>query len=277
MLKWSLTLKSIIPSILFIFMIFVMVTGSLTGRRLVFTDLTITSEMTPVGLRGQTIAVLSDLHGHLPEYQFQELLIGLKSAKPVAILLPGDMIDSRTKLWPEARSLLEALPEIAPTYYSYGNHEIVNLRDHALDWLHELDITILRNGSSALQVGSEEILISGLDDRIHAYSERDYFLTMQRLRNTDTYQILLSHRPEYAEDYQALGFDLVVSGHAHGGQVILPLLGAIYSPHQGLFPKLTGGLYDLEDTKLVVSRGLGNRIPFPRLFNPKEVVLIHFE
>lgn len=235
------------------------------------------SPAVPEALKGKTIAVLSDLHGHISEENAARLLEALKAAHPVAILLPGDMVDSRERYWPVAKALMEALPDIAPTYYSLGNHEIGNLdRGAALGWLEDLGIFVLRNSSAVLEVDGTPIILSGLDDRIGFASERSYILTMNRLRNASEYQILLSHRPEYASEYAAAGFDLVVSGHAHGGQVRLPLVGPVLAPHQGFFPALAEGLHQFGDTQLVVSRGLGNKIPFPRLFNPREVVLVGF-
>ena len=253
--------------------------GVYQGGQLVFERVTVPSANVPGALKGRTIAVISDLHGHITEENSALLLEGLREADPVAILLAGDMVDSREAYWPEARALMEALPDIAPTYYSYGNHEIANIeRGRALGWLEELGITVLRNESAVLTLepGGETMLLSGLDDRIGFASERSYNLALNRLRNAGDYQILLSHRPEYAQDYAAAGFDLVVSGHAHGGQVQLPLIGPLLAPHQGFFPELAEGIHVTGNTAHVISRGLGNKVVVPRLFNPREVVLVGF-
>jgi len=249
------------------------------GQRLVFERVTVPSANVPEALKGRTIAVLSDLHGHITEENAALLLEGLREAGPVAILLAGDMVDSRETYWPEARALMEVLPGIAPTYYSFGNHEIANIsRGRELGWLEDLGIMVLRNESAilTLEAEGERVILTGLDDRIGFASERSYILAMKRLRNASDYQILLSHRPEYATEYQLAGFDLVVSGHAHGGQVRLPWIGPVLSPHQGFFPKLAEGVRVTGDTAQVISRGLGNKIPFPRLFNPREAVLVQF-
>ncbi|MZQ99513.1 MAG: metallophosphoesterase [Acidaminobacter sp.] len=255
------------------------IVGAIQGERLVFERVTVPSANVPEALKGRTIAVLSDLHGHITEENAALLLEGLREADPAAILLAGDMVDSREAYWPEARALMEALPDIAPVYYSYGNHEIENIeRGRALGWLEELGITVLRNESAilALEPGGVTVTLSCLDDRIGFASERSYILAMNRLRNAGSYQILLSHRPEYAQDYAAAGFDLVVSGHAHGGQVQLPLIGPLLAPHQGFFPELAEGVRVTGNTAHVISRGLGNKVVVPRLFNPREVVLVGF-
>ena len=92
----------------------------------------------------------------------------------------------------------------------------------------------------------------------------------------DVCSILLSHRPERVADYTGRGFDLVLSGHAHGGQWRIPLLGVgLIAPNQGLFPRYAGGTYNLEGTTLVVSRGLARESTrIPRLYNPPEVVVV---
>lgn len=92
-----------------------------------------------------------------------------------------------------------------------------------------------------------------------------------------TYSILLSHRPELFEVYAKNNIDLILSGHAHGGQFCLPLIGGLLAPNQGLFPKYDSGIYTQENTNMVVSRGIGNRL-FPFRFNNcPEVILIELK
>ena len=91
---------------------------------------------------------------------------------------------------------------------------------------------------------------------------------------SDAFTVLLSHRPEFFDLYVQQGFPLVLSGHAHGGQIRLPFLGGILAPGQGFFPEYDSGLYTDETTSMVVSRGLGNSVfPF-RLNNPPEIIII---
>ena len=88
----------------------------------------------------------------------------------------------------------------------------------------------------------------------------------------------MAHRPDFIEDYSRLGFDLVLSGHTHGGQVRIPfLLNGLYAPNQGYFPKYAGGLYDVGGTRLLVSRGLSYYPELPRIFNPPEIVLMEIK
>ena len=121
--------------------------------------------------------------------------------------------------------------------------------------------------------------ICGVDDPSAFAGESGWleqFRACQALTGDSRYTVLLSHRPERGEDYQGKGFDLVLAGHAHGGQWRIPgVLNGLLAPDQGLLPAYAGGLYALEDTTLVVSRGLARESTrVPRLFNPPELVIL---
>lgn len=106
------------------------------------------------------------------------------------------------------------------------------------------------------------------------YRQFEYKLEELKLGQNDKYNILISHRPELIKLYSKYEYDLVFSGHAHGGQFRIPFIGGIYAPMQGLFPKYTSGVIEEGKTKLVVSRGLGNTTIPIRVFNQPEVVNI---
>ena len=89
------------------------------------------------------------------------------------------------------------------------------------------------------------------------------------------YRILLAHRPEAIDEYRQMDFDLILSGHAHGGQWRIPgWINGVYAPGQGFFPRYAGGVYPLDDLVMIVSRGLSNNTWVPRIFNPPELVMI---
>ena len=142
---------------------------------------------------------------------------------------------------------------------------------------------MLENEAIVSERNGESITLIGMDD-ISVYSNADssfYGLftksALLKLTDTDNYTVLLSHRPEFAEEYSACGVDLVFSGHAHGGQFRLPFIGGLYAPGQGFFPKYDGGAYNIGDTVMIVSRGLGNsRIPF-RINNRPQIVSVCLE
>jgi hypothetical protein len=131
-----------------------------------------------------------------------------------------------------------------------------------------------------ITIGTEEIQLIGIDDpanRIEpatglATAEENIIKSLNRAEEAAAFQILLSHRPEMLSLYSEYGFDLVFSGHAHGGQFRIPFVGGLVAPNQGLLPKYTAGKHEAGDTAMIVNRGLGNSLfPF-RIFNRPEIV-----
>ena len=223
------------------------------------------------------LAVVSDLHGCRYGRDMTTLIRAVQAAKPHAILLPGDFIDDR---FPEKNSLLfaDAAVSMAPTFYVTGNHEIGSGFSKAMKAsLRSLGVTVLEGDAAVLTAGESALRICGADD---PWLEEELAAKQRKAAreavSADEFSVLLSHRPEMTEEYRTLGFDLVVSGHAHGGQWRIPgLLNGLYAPHQGLFPSHAGGRYDLGTTTLIVSRGLAREsTPVPRIFNRPELVLV---
>lgn len=95
--------------------------------------------------------------------------------------------------------------------------------------------------------------------------------------NPDAFKVLLSHRPEVFETYVEKDIDLVLTGHAHGGQIRLPFIGGLFAPTQGFMPTYTAGIYEQQDTEMIVNRGLGNSL-FPyRIFNLPEIYVVELK
>lgn len=236
------------------------------------------------------IAQVSDLHnGEFGEGNHR-LLSLLEEISPDAIAVTGDLIDRATKD-SAALEFMRAAPSIAPVYYVTGNHEawIYDAYPDLDVKLKERGITILQN--EAVTIEGVPIELIGLDDPAVGLGDDPAALPEELLRSNleqlaplkgkgdeGTVRILLAHRPEYIQIYEEFDIDLVLSGHAHGGQVRLPFVGGVYADGQGYFPKYDSGLYygsDGEgDTLMVVSRGLGNSLPL-RVNNRPEVVVIH--
>ena len=200
---------------------------------------TISSRGLPDAFDGYRIAQVSDLHNAEFGDGNQRLLDMLREAEPDMIAITGDLIDSRKTNIAVALAFAEEAVRIAPCYYVSGNHEarVPEYRE--------------------LKAGLEAAGVTVLEDA--------------------SFTILLSHRPELFDTYAAHEMDLVLTGHAHGGQFRLPLIGGLIAPNQGLFPKYDDGLYSEGNTNMIVSRGLGNSIiPF-RFNNRPEVVLIELK
>ena len=245
----------------------------------------IRDEKIPAAFDGFVLCQVSDVHNEARGEGNAALLRALREAAPDSICITGDFLDSRRTDLDFALELAGQLAEIAPAVYVTGNHE-ARLKDlSALEaGLAARGVQVLRDDWMPLARGGEEIALLGLDDPGFAAGE-DWTLaegldqTQARLsallaQAGDRFSLVLSHRPELLPAYAEAGADLVLSGHAHGGQVRLPGIGGLFAPGQGILPRLTSGVYARGETRLVVSRGLGNSA-FPlRVFNPPEIVTV---
>lgn len=243
---------------------------------------TISSDRLPGAFDGYRIAHVSDLHNAEMGKDNEKLLDMLREAKPDIIAITGDLIDSRNTDIDIALQFTKAAMEIAPCYYVTGNHEArVSEFDKLKEGMIELGVAVLEDVRIKLEQSGETISLLGFNDPsfqtdyLFGDSETVMQSKLHEITNEeDTYTILLSHRPELFEVYTESKVDLVLSGHAHGGQFRLPFVGGLVAPNQGLFPKYDAGLYTEENTNMIVSRGIGNSIlPF-RFNNRPEVILI---
>lgn len=240
---------------------------------------TIASEKLPQAFDGYRIAHISDLHNAELGVGNEKLLAMLREAEPDIIAITGDLIDSRNTDVGIALHFAEEAVKIAPCYYVMGNHEArVPEYDELKAGLLELGVVVLDDEKADLEVSGESITLLGVNDPSFladpANGEALMQSKLQELMNgAENYTVLLSHRPELFEVYVESGADLVLSGHAHGGQFRFPLVGGLAAPNQGLFPKYDAGVYTEEHTSVVVSRGIGNSL-FPFRFNNRPEVII---
>jgi len=234
------------------------------------------------------LVLVTDLHSCKWGEEQQKLVDAVIDQQPDAVLLGGDIFDDKV---PDtnAELFLKGIASLYPCYYVTGNHEYWSgQRDFAvkMEILERYHVTILNGESELLTVGGQSINICGVDDP-DAYMVADnpsaVMSFAEQLKQVsgqtrdDLYTVLLSHRPERFADYVSNGFDLVLSGHAHGGQWRIPLLlNGLYSPNQGLFPQYAGGRYEQDGTIMVVSRGLARESTIvPRIFNRPELVVVN--
>ncbi|MCH5316368.1 MAG: metallophosphoesterase [Eubacterium sp.] len=229
---------------------------------------------------------LSDLHSK----PFFKVIDITKELKPDIIMITGDFINDRCKRKDKMLEFGKELLKIAPVFYITGNHERrLECFDELMKELKNTGFTVLLNEISEIKVNGNLISVLGLDENqasFEAYSERkkgifEYKDMRPYFEEFDLhggFKIVLSHFPEDFEavkemNYSQYDFDIQLSGHAHGGQFILPFIGPVFSPGQGFFPKYARGAKG-EKPKLIISRGLGNS-EFPlRLFNHPEINVI---
>ena len=248
------------------------------------------------------IALVTDLHSCYYGENQSELIDAIDAETPDVILLSGDIFDD-VKEDTNTELFLAGIAGRYPIYYVTGNHECWGGKyrfDKQMAILKKYSIPVLSGETQTLTVNGEAISLCGVDDpdvyMVNTDSEQDpegYIQAQTNKEDTflsqisavsdtvseDSYTILLSHRPEYYENYTEYDFDLVLCGHAHGGQWRIPLLlNGLYAPHQGIFPKYAGGRYDAEEMTMIVSRGLARETTrVPRIFNRPELVVIDLE
>lgn len=229
----------------------------------------------PHGFNNYKILQVSDLQNKTFGRNQEKLLGKIKHAAPDLIVITGDLIDRNRTNVKKAMVFIENAIKIAPIYYVSGNHEHQSgCFEELLEKLTNVGVTVLENGKSIIEKNGDTLEIIGLaDKRVNPYFS-DVLSTLLADTEEDRFRLLLSHRPELFETYVKKGIHLALTGHAHGGQIRLPFIGGIFAPNQGFFPTYTSGIYQQENTAMIVSRGLGNST-FPiRIFNRPELVLI---
>lgn len=257
--------------------ILVVLTLIALDERLILRTYTVVSPKLTAEVR---LAVVTDFHS---SDNADDVVAMVASCAPDAVLMVGDMFDDDTQNRPTERtlSLMRQLSAQYPCYYVSGNHEAwTGEMDALYQQTEEAGVTVLRMSSGVLTVRGQRIALCGVPDpyeMVFSGAPDTEEQLRQALEDVDLadFTVLLAHRPELLAKYAQFPLDLVVSGHAHGGQVRIPgVLNGLYAPNQGWFPKLAGGAYTQDGTTLIVSRGLAVRTRLPRIFNRPEVVLV---
>lgn len=257
--------------------ILVVLTLIALDERLILRTYTVVSPKLTAEVR---LAVVTDFHS---SDNADDVVAMVTSCAPDAVLMVGDMFDDDTANRPTERtlSLMRQLSAQYPCYYVSGNHEAwTGEMDALYQQTEEAGVKVLRMSSGVLTVRGQRIALCGIPDpyeMVYSGAPDTEEQIRQALEDVDSadFTVLLAHRPELLAKYAQFPLDLVVSGHAHGGQVRIPgVLNGLYAPNQGWFPKLAGGAYTQDGTTLIVSRGLAVRTWLPRIFNRPEVVLV---
>lgn len=233
------------------------------------------------------IVQLSDLHNSVFDNDNERLIETVKNQSPDIILLTGDMLNSNTEDLDIATDLIKEISLIAPVYCSYGNHEQQYEKNYKVDISSSFEAsgaTMLEKEYVDLVVKGQKIRIGGiggycLPEKYGSESIKEECNFLKKFQNTDAYTILMAHMPVCwikNDGINEWNIDCVFSGHAHGGEVILPIVGGVYAPDMGWFPGRLQGLYysDNHTKVLVLSRGLGTKEVVPRFNNVPEVVRV---
>ena len=229
------------------------------------------------------IAYLSDLHSCNYGENAQTLVSAIERQRPDLILLGGDIFDD---VLPDdnTEALLRQIGGRYPCYYVTGNHEYWSGTEafaRKMRILEENHVTRLNNEAATVTVQGVQINICGVNDPEAAkigerFSFNEALGSIAQVSANRNFTLLISHRPERIDDYAKYPFDLVLAGHAHGGQWRIPhLINGVYAPNQGVFPKYAGGMYMRGDTRMIVGRGLARESTrIPRFYNRPELAII---
>ena len=234
-------------------------------------------------LSGFCIVQISDFHNEQFGEKQQKILKKVADCQPDMIAITGDFIDCRKTDVDAAMEFIEGAVTIAPVYYVPGNHECWVSEEYRMlcQRMEDAGVHLMTDRMERIQYQDAYFLCMGIEDP-DFYTINDPEAEQQGIQKNirqfeyaeEEFTLLLSHRPEVYEIYCQEKLDLVLTGHAHGGQFRFPFIGGVAAPNQGLFPTYDAGLFTDGTTHMIISRGIGNSV-FPlRVNNPPEIVTV---
>lgn len=234
------------------------------------------SQKLPESFDGFKIVQLSDLHGAEFGEDGMGLVEKVKELEPDIIALTGDFVTDEGDL-AAVKKLAGRLTELCPVYFVSGNHEFGSgLAIKVRNILERAGVKYLSNEYLTINRGDDEILLGGVEDPL-AYADMlspDELAQKMNDAAPDAFKILLGHRNYWMTEYPELPVDLIFCGHAHGGLIRIPGVGGLIGTDRRLFPDFDAGQFNNGRYTLIVSRGLGNSVPIPRIFNRPEIVCV---
>ncbi|MBE6647960.1 MAG: metallophosphoesterase [Ruminococcaceae bacterium] len=257
------------------------------------TKYNLTFDNLPESFNGTKVLHLTDIHRKSFGKDQNKIISMIREEKPDLIVVSGDIIYcynhwynfgySYEKDLKKVMKIFDSLSKEYPIYYTPGNHECKSgyypyIREALLD----SGVTVLDSDIKTLEKNGEKISIIGLKDPtfwggsnivLDEYINKTHLELTNLKEKVNGFTLLISHRPEIFDVYRQAEVDVVFTGHAHGGQWIFPLVGPVFAPQQGYFPKYTSGVHTFGKTKVIISRGLGNSSMPLRLFNRPEIVI----
>ena len=230
------------------------------------------------------IVHLSDFHNYGNKNYSTKLINKIINENPSIIVMTGDMVNKYDRNFKKFFKLAEVLSKKYEIYYIVGNHEKRLRKDDLsllIKKLNEFGVKTLSDEKITIMRGKAYINIYGIDIPLSYYKIKNKPSNIDEVINAvlnkcseKEYNILLAHNPLYFEEYIKHNVDLTLSGHVHGGMIRLPYIGGLLSPERKFFPKYSSGMYEINNKKLIVSRGIGHSRPGIRLFNMPEILCI---
>ena len=285
-----LNILAIISILMIVCLLIVLMISYYENRKLTVNSYHITDKKCPRAFDGYRIVQLSDMHNAEFGNNNQKLFDVIKHQNPDMIVITGDMIIGKPNTdVKKAVTFVNSLCDIAPVYYSMGNHELrVSLYEDTYGDMRTQFTACISKRVHLLF--DEKVTISQKDEKINLYGlnltselykrivktpmDEKYLASLFGTCNHDEYHIFLAHNPDYFEDYATWGANLTFAGHVHGGMVRLPWLGGALSPMIHFFPKYDKGMFRYDDKYMILSGGLGNHTFKFRVNNLPEVVTV---
>lgn len=271
-LKAKATIKLIIYGLLACFIIFILI----ENKHLSVSSYTYSSPKLDRSFEGFKILQISDLHNANFGKNNSKLTDKIKDLNPDIIVITGDLVDSNHTNIERVLNFAGNITEICPVYFVTGNHEMWLTKedsDRLITGLKECGVKVLNNECTEIQKDDSSFTLCGLSDA----SLQDETLKSLLESTPDSFNVVLAHEPLYLNNYAGAGADLVLSGHAHGGQIVLPFIGGVVAPDQGFNPEYYKGEYTSGNTLMIVSAGLGNSVIPVRVFDNPEIVCVELK
>ncbi len=276
--------------VLWLIAVIIIIVINYYNRHLVISNYKINDPRWPATINGWRLVQLSDIHNQATEGPGNNKIINsVQKLQPDIITITGDLFDGDRTNIPNNLQLVKRLTSIAPVYVILGNHEFAN-DDYIrlIQLVEEAGARVIRNELVTINDKNTPIMIIGLDDPAAwgwplSYKAQTQ-LTAQTLNKIMTSpefdstapRLILAHRPELWSQYLLANPLIILSGHTHGGQIRLPLIGAIYVPNQPLLAQYDEGIFAIANSYLIISRGLGNSFINCRFNNYPEIITIDF-
>lgn len=263
----KMSLKKKIILVLTGFVVILLLAGFINPLEI--TSYNVTNNKIPVDFDNYTIVQISDFHLKSFGKNEKRLINKVKKCNPDIIVFTGDMIDEYHDNIDNLTHLVKGLSDIAPIYQVTGNHEKTNMVNYSdmVNIYSEYGVTDMNDKSIELTIGNSSINLTGID----YYSSPDTWNTLPP--DDSQYSILLYHNAGAFDETSKLNFDLILSGHTHGGIIRIPFVGGLINTDRSFGAKYESGVYTLNNSTLISNRGLGNA-PIPRYNNPRELVKI---
>lgn len=249
----------------------VLIIGTLPNSKITITSYAITSTKIPETFDGYVIVQVSDLHNASFGKDQERLIKVIKAQNPDLIVLTGDMVGSWDAKYDHALVLIKEALKIAPVFIVDGNHD-AREKTYPIQKQAMIDAggLVLEDESMLITKQDSSINLIGLIERFQV-EDRGIYVSDKII--STSFNLLLGHHPNNFDDYVKLGVDVVLVGHAHGGQWRFFGQG-LYAPNEGILPKYTAGSFSKDSTTMIISRGLGESVLPLRLFNGPELVVI---